>query len=322
MATSDNLFESLYQGYNDAFSSGANASVSTAFSTLSSYMQGALSLYVIVCGVLVMTGSLSFDAGLKRCLRALMVVFILTPAHYNEYLTTTFTQRIPNAISGAVGGSTGVTGASVFDQLLASDEAMLAQVLATAGANVFSIGKIISAYIAMGLAELALLLSFLIWWSASALVFIVLAIGPYLMPLWLFDFTRDVPVRMIGKLIGYMVLMVMVLTMTQIVQGQEKAYVMAFAPVMTTPIHTGINQEQGFLTPEGQWVNTGSNANQVASGGNLDEQVSTLWKVAMAFGFGAALMLLLPSIAAYIGGGVAVSLTPFMMVATRAMSAL
>jgi type IV secretion system protein VirB6 len=274
---------------------------------------------VLICGLLVMTGSMTFQGGMKRCIRALIIVALLTPAAYNQWVTTTFTQTIPQAIATSTGGASNASSVQIFDQLLASDEAMVAQVLATSGSSIFNIGKVIAAYLAMAMAEIALAIAFFIWFLSYALVYVVVAAGPYVLLFWLFDATRDIPMRLFGKLVGYMLLMVMVLSLTQIIQTQEKAYVAAFAPGMTTPTTSGIVAQPGYVAPDGSWVEPPATnvTGQTASGGNLDEQVSVMWKMALAFGFGAALMVMLPGIAAYIGGGVAVQIAPMVTAAAK-----
>jgi type IV secretion system protein VirB6 len=318
MATPNTLFENIYDGYNGTFGTAANTSTTQALATAAGYIQGTLGLYVLICGFLILTASLSFKAGMSKCVRALIIAFLLTPAAYNQWVTTTFTQTIPQEISTSTGGVAGDSGAQVFDQLLSSDEAMLAQALTTAGYNPANIGKIIAAYLAMLLAEIALLVAFFIWFLAYALVYVVVCIGPYVLLFWLFDATRDIPMRLFGKLVGYMLLMAMVLSLTQIIQNQEKAYVTTYTPGMTTPTTGGIVAQPGFASPDGSWLGpTATSAGQTASGGNLDEQVSVLCKIALAFLFGAALMIMLPGIAAYIGGGIALQIAPMVTAAMK-----
>jgi type IV secretory pathway VirB6-like protein len=326
-STSDTLFETLWNGYNSSLSTGVAASVTSGLSVVATWMTGVMGMYVLVTGVLIITGSITYGSGIRRILRALLVVAALVPVQYNTYVVTAFTETIPNAIASSAGGtgsSNSVNAAQVFDQLLNADEAILAQTLAAAGSSPFNVGKIISAYVATALAEVSLLGAFLIWWLAYALVNVVVCVGPYVVPFWLFDSTRSIPERLFGKLIGYMVLMLMVMITTQIVQSQEKTYVSGFATQMATNTATpGPTQSPGFVAQDGTFVQPGSqtlSTNVGAGAGNVDEDVSMLWKIALAFGFGALLLFMLPPIAAYIGGGVAVNMAPIVSTAARVLT--
>jgi type IV secretion system protein VirB6 len=317
MASSDTLFQSIYDGYNETFSTGAGNNVTAGLTAAAGYIQGCLGLYVLICGILIMTGSMTFNSGIKRCIRALIIVALLTPAAYNQWVTTTFTQTIPQAISASLGGTAGESSVKVFDNLYNADDAMLTQALTTAGSDVSNIGKIVAAYLAMGLAVACLAIAFFVWFLAIALVYVVVPVGPYVLLFWLFDATRDIPLRFFAKLIGYMVLMVMVLSLTQIVQTQEKSYVTAFSAAMTsTPSASTSAMFPGLQTPNGTWLVQPPGVT-VASGGNLDQQIAILFKTALSFLFGTALMIMLPGIAAYIGGGVAVQIAPMVTAAAK-----
>ena len=315
------LFQPLWDGYGATFDAAVSDGVARGLAEAALWIQGAIGLYVLITGILIALGSMTFASGVKRMIRALLIIALLVPANYNRFVVQTFTVTVPQRIAASAGGA-GPTaqGAQMFDDLVAADERLLAQTLANAGSNPFNTGKIISAYLASALAQVMVLAAFAIWFLAYHLASLVLILGPYVSLFWLFDATRSIPERFFGKMIGYMALMLLVLIVTQIVQTQERAYIRQYAALMTAgPTFGAPVPNSGFVSPDGAWIDT-SELPSITSGGggNLDEQVSLLWKVALAFGFGLFMLVFIPGIAAYIGGGVAFSIAPMLITAGRA----
>lgn len=318
----DSFFQPIWEGYSTQL--GASSVLPAVLSATAGALIVVMGFYVIVTGILIVRGSMSWADGTSRMIKAVLIAAVLTPAWWNEYVVAMFVHRIPDEIATVVGGSKSQsTVVEVFDQLLATVEAMMAQINANAGWSVSSIGKVFGAYMASALAELALLIAFGIWFLSAAVVGIIVSIGPFLMPFWLFDFTKHIPVRMVGLLLSKMVLAALILITTQVVQAQERTYVKAYAasmpkrPPNAPPM---LSQRTDFFMADGMFVPQmpqSFNPPVEPDNGNLDRQVALLWKVALTFVFGAALLALMPGIAAHLAGGVAARMSPVIINAGR-----
>lgn len=272
-----NLFSTIWNGYNNTLVQGAVQNVSAGLSAVAAIIQAVLGLYVLITGGMMLFGGMSFDVGIRRVVRALLVAAVLTPANYNQWVVQTFTQTLPDWIAQSVGqGGSNASGAQQFDTLRQSVIKMVADIKTQATGLSYIAARIEIALAGM-FCELALLLCFVIWFLSRAAMALVVCIGPFVIPFYLFDATKGVPERWIGKLIDYAILILLVLVVLQIVQTQDASLIgQAAAP----------------------------------TSGNVDEMVDILWNVALSFGVGAFLLIMLPAIAATIGGGVGFSTGP------------
>ena len=112
------LAQFLWQGYSEALTQTTTQVVNNILQAVVPWVQAAMGLYVILRGKKMLTNATSFDVEVTAVVRAAMVVFFLTPANFNQYITTTATQTIPNAVACAVNGQNNLAGAQGFDALL------------------------------------------------------------------------------------------------------------------------------------------------------------------------------------------------------------
>jgi len=100
---------------------------------------------------------------------------------------------------------------------------------------------------------------------------IVICVGPFVVPGYLFKATKGYADRWMSKLIGLMILMLLVNILLQIIIHQDATL---FQQLTGNP------------------------------GTGVAEEIEVLWEIVLVFGFGTFVFFLLPSIAVYIGGGV------------------
>ncbi|MDB5848218.1 MAG: transport secretion system VirB6 protein [Rhodoferax sp.] len=318
MAT-DSFFSTSWDGYSTAL--GVVDVVASGLSAAAGWLQIALSFYLMITMFLIVFGSMSWNTGVARLIRALLVIAVLTPAFFNRYVVQTFTTDIPNEIATIVAHSpTQSTVVEVFDELTAGLEAIQAQI--NSNSTWMDAPKTIPAGITMIIGEVALLLAFFIWFFAYGTISIVVCAGPFLIGFYLFDSTKQITLRWVSKLIGLMILILMVMITTQIIQVQERSYLRLVASTMThipPNVPSNLGPRTGFMEPEGMLIPSDipSAAPTVRMNGNLDQQISILGNVVKSFILGLFLMLSLPSIAAYLGGGVAIGVAPIVMAGVR-----
>lgn len=269
-----NIFQSIWDGYNNSLVQNITQNVSAGLSAVAGVMQAALGLYVIITGGLMLFMGMSWDAGIRRIIRALLVAAALTPANYNAWVVQFFTQGLPNWIAQSVGQKGG--DAAAFD-VLYTKVVNIASNLRTQATGLSYIGTRIEIGLAATFCELNIIIGFAIWFLSKVIMGLIVCIGPFVIPLYLFDATKGVPERWIGKLVDYAILILLVLVTLQIVQSQDTS-LLALANA------SGMD--------------------------NVDMAVQVLWNIFAVFTLGTILLIVLPSVATFIGGGFGFSAGP------------
>src|ERR1700722_13966525 len=195
------LAQFLWQGYSEALTQTTTQVVNSVLQTVVPWVQAAMGLYVILRGKKMLTNATSFDVEVTAVVRAAMVVFFLTPANFNQYITTTATQTIPNAVASAVNGQNNLAGAQGFDALLNQITKFGAQIDAQA-VGIEHIAERIAVWFAQGTAGFMVLACLFVWMLAQAAIAFIVPIGAFVLPFYLFDATRGFAMRWVGKLIA------------------------------------------------------------------------------------------------------------------------
>lgn len=279
-------FEWMWTGYSTALTQGTGAAVTAGLSAVGQQMIGVLTVYVIVCGLLTAFGQMDRGEALKRALTAVAVSAVLAPSFYTTNVQSFFLTTVPNWIAQSTGGKGITTGAQQFDALFAAIIHEQAELDIQASGFDY-IAERFEGFLAAALCVLCLLICFVIWASAQVLASLVISIGPFIVPAYLFKATRGFAERWLSKLIGLMILFLLVSVFLQIIIHQDAT------------MFTRLTGNPGI---------------------GVGEEVSVLWELAMIFGFGAFVLVLLPSIAVYIGGGVSFAPGAVLMAVTQMLA--
>jgi len=264
------IFADLYDGYNATLINGSTAAADTLLNAVAPELAAALSLFVIVNGVLVFLEKLPWNTAVLNCVRAIVIANLLTVGLYNQYVQTMFLTTIPDWIAGATGGVVGVGVADQFDKLRSAVNHNAAVLLA-ANEGFWLVGNRISISLAAEFSVGALWLAFLIDFLAECLMGVVAPVGAVVLLAYLFNNTRHWAERWIGKLVALALLELLVAIELKIVMVQYQT-------------------EMGKVE------------NLSGSGMDMVESISMLWSLGWVFLFGAVIMVALPAIAAAIGG--------------------
>jgi type IV secretion system protein VirB6 len=266
------MFANLFNGYNATLINGSMQAADGLLNAAAPELSAALSLFVIVNGVLTMLQKLPWNTAVLNCVRAMVVANLLTVPLYNQYVETMFLTTIPGWIAETIGGVAGGNVAQQFDALRSAVNHMASVLLAAnTGWSPAMIANRLSISLAAEFAVGALWLAFLIDFLATCLMAIVAPAGAVVLLAYLFNNTRHWAERWIGKLVALLLLELLVAIELKIVLVQMQTY-MATAEAAA------------------------------GAGIDADELISNLWGIGWAFWFGAMLMLGLPAIAAAIGG--------------------
>ena len=286
MASADNYapFYTFDQIIQAPFTSSLETTVNAAISAVQGPLTALIVLWIIVTGILVMRGDVGVRQGVSRIITVSLVSAILMSATlYDQYVVTFFTTGLPNYLASTFLGVTGMAPAAhQFDALWNSASEVFA--IAENDMNFMNVLYSVQLAILQSLMVFPIGLVFLIYESTRILTDVVVCLGPFVLAGYLFDATRGVADRFIGKLIGLTLLTLLVDIVLAII----------------------IN---GFVT----YVN--STLGNVAAA-SKPEAILICMQLVIFLAIGSLITCFLPGIAAYIGGGISVS--PLAMISSAA----
>jgi type IV secretion system protein VirB6 len=256
---------------------GINNVIDSGLTWARPQVRAAATLFILISGWLVLTGRMDKNVLAGRVLRIMAVAALLTSAGtFNTYVRDLFLQDIPNTVGAALTGGTTYSPAAQFDALWNATQRMAATVLSEASGYT-QLGERLAIRIFMGISFVALVVIFLMWVIARVVMGMVIALGPFLIGLWLFDATRPYVQRWIGKLVS--------LTLVQVSIG-----------VMLQMLMTGFNN----------YVRVA----QGNMGSGLEARIGAIMQLGAWYWCGLLLIGSLATVAYSIGGGLATSFAP------------
>ena len=145
----------------------------------------------------------------------------MTPAVFNQYITTTLTQTIPNEITQAVvNGANGATGATGFDSLMNA----ITHSAAAARAQMpfpFYISERVGLWMAELACKIFIAFSFIVWALSALTVYFLVPLLAFLAPTFLFNATRSYGERWAGKIVALILAQTIALMVAAVVISQE-----------------------------------------------------------------------------------------------------
>ncbi len=274
-------FSDFANQYASIFSAGTSNAVSAGLSAIAGPLSAVVVLWIIVQGILVMRGDVSVRSGITKILRVVLVVGLLTSfGLFSSYVVDLFQTTLPNWAAGAISGAgaSGTTTPGMFDKVwngsMAIAKAADAQLTMWDFADA---AELVALEVGIGA---CLILAFAVYEIGQIMLGVVIAVGPFVIAGYLFDSTRGIAERWLGKLIGLSILTLLIaIALTIILQG-DVTYIQTAAAT-------------GAL--------------------DVESSIAVLMQATLFYALGAVIIVLLPSIAAFIGGGI--SFHPAQMVA-------
>lgn len=271
------FFQNVATAFDSNLISAINNVINSGLTFARPQVRAAATLFILISGWLVLTGRMDKNVLAGRVLRIMAVAALLTSAAtFNTYVRDLFLQDIPNTVGSALTGGTVYAPAAQFDALWAATQRMAATVLAQANGYT-QLGERLAIRFFMALSFIALVIIFLMWVIARVVMGFVIALGPFLIGLYLFDATRPFVDRWVGKLVSLTLVQVSISVMLQMLMSGFNNYVRA---------------TQGNM------------------GAGLDERLGALLQLAAWYWCGLLLIGALTGVAYSIGGGLAGSFAP------------
>lgn len=186
---------------------GMNDAIGSGLTWVKPQLKVALGLYVIGNSLLMMYGKMDAGGFLHAVVRAMAVVAILQLANYEYYVRNLFFTDLPNSIAAAMNGPrVSVDSSKQFDEL------WNAVTHAKAFIDGQSMGPIagplnhVVLWVFSMLNLGALGICFFVWYISKVLMAILIAIGPFIIPLYLFRGTREYVNQWISKIVNLIIL--------------------------------------------------------------------------------------------------------------------
>lgn len=274
-------FSNFANQYASIFSAGTANAVSSGLSAIAGPLTAVVVVWIIVQGVLVMRGDLAVRAGITKIIRVVLVVGLLSSfSLFSTYIVGLFQADLPQWAAGAVTGTGAAptTAPSMFDKVW--DQSMAIANTASAKLKLWDVVDGVELDLLEVGIGLCLIIAFAVYEIGQIMLGVVIAVGPFVLAGYLFDATRGIAERWVGKLIGLSLLTLLIAIALQIILQGDVTYIQAAGATSATDIETSI---------------------------------AILMQATLFYALGAVIIVLLPGIAAYIGGGV--SFHPAQMVA-------
>jgi hypothetical protein len=312
------LAQFIWTGYAQDLAQTTAQIVNTILQAVVPWMQAALGLYVILAGKRMLTNATSFDQEVNTVVRAVVVCFLLTPANFNQYITTAATETIPNALASAVNGQSNLNGAQGFDALLNQITNFGAQIDSQA-TGVFYISERVSVWFAQSSASFMVLCCLFVWILAQATIAFVVPVGTLVIPFYLFNAVREYTMRWLGKLVALFLVLTVSLMLGKFVVDLDSQYMQQFAKSVPGQVaDPGFSMNagdqaftsfsEGLAGPAVGAAPTQAQAQQQTA--NVAASINALWNVALVCAFGAFILAIMVGIALYIGGSSGFSAAP------------
>jgi type IV secretion system protein VirB6 len=181
------FFQTILAVFDANLIASINNVISRALTWAQPQVRAAATLFILISGWLVLTGRMDKSVLAGRVLRIMIVAALLTSAGtFNTYVRDLFLQNIPSSVGSALTGGPTYAPAAQFDALWNATQRIAATMLAEA-TGYTQLGERLAIRLVQAVSFIALVVIFLIWIIARVLMGFVIALGPFLIGLALFD---------------------------------------------------------------------------------------------------------------------------------------
>jgi type IV secretion system protein VirB6 len=284
--------------FDAAITAGMNAGITGLTAYLAPPVMTCLAIYYVIQGIRIVQGDgAPVQHFVTQLLRNVMILWFCSNADiYNRWVRDIFFVGLPTALNKAIMTQTvagvpppasmanGVTGtAALFDSVWALMDQQVGLILSHA--PLLDFGSRMAAVLFGLTGGLALLIIAMVYLMTRFILAIVIEIGVVAVACLIFDATKPIFERWLGKIIALVVLQVTAIVVLQIV----------------------LTVDQNLMKQI------------VAAGGGVPDQVQGLMSMVVLFFMGAFAIYSLSAIAYSIGTGVSISSLPVMLMAAKAM---
>jgi len=206
------------------FTNGMNATVSSAMSAIQGPLTAVIVLWIIISGIMVIRGDVDARSGVTRLIKVSIIVGILmSTTLYNDYVVSFFTVGLPNWLASSFLGVTGTQpSAHQFDAIW--NEADILFATAEKNMNFYNVLYSVELGAMRDFVVVPIAVTFLIFEFAKIMMDVVVCIGPFVLVGYLFEATKGIADRWIGKLIGLTILTLLIDIVLSIILDGDRSY--------------------------------------------------------------------------------------------------
>ena len=206
------------------FTNGMNATVSSAMSAIQGPLTAVIVLWIIISGIMVIRGDGDARSGVTRLIKVSIIVGILmSTTLYNDYVVSFFTVGLPNWLASSFLGVTGTQpSAHQFDAIWNEADILFAN--AEKNMNFYNVLYSVELGAMRDFVVVPIAVTFLIFEFAKIMMDVVVCIGPFVLVGYLFEATKGIADRWIGKLIGLTILTLLIDIVLSIILDGDRSY--------------------------------------------------------------------------------------------------
>lgn len=203
----EGIFQNFATEFDATLVDGMNDVVRSGLAWAQPQLRALLVLYVVAYALgFMLTANVSARQAAYAALRGLLVAAAIQSAQYVPYVQEMFFTTLPNQIAAALNGPRiTVSSAQQFDIMWSATLRVNGFVLQQASGWLQVMDRAMAWLFAL-LCLVALGIMFVMWFVSRIFMAIVICMGPFLIPLYLFRATRGFVEGWVGKLVGLTVL--------------------------------------------------------------------------------------------------------------------
>jgi type IV secretion system protein VirB6 len=286
------LFQSFSQVFDQGINTGIQATINQVLTAVRTPYNSAALLYIIFLGYQATYGRIDVYDLTMKAIHLSVVGLLLQPGNFEQWISTPLLHNIPDLLSSAISGGTATANqtGNQFDVLL--QRIVHEGATQMAQTSFWDVPTRIEIFAVNVMSIVPLAISWLVYKIQQFLLNLVVAVIPITLVLSLFPVTREMLTRNLGKAAGIIISILLV----------------------TITMNWVIDSNTAFM-------NFAINANP---GGTVSGEIAAvpvrLWGQVAVMGFmfmTCLTLIVVPTIGAFIGGGIAVSLTPSFLAIAR-----
>lgn len=237
-----------FSSIENSFTAPLENFISTGSSNLASAVAGplalAVTLYVIITGVLMMLGKIDTpirEITLRVVKLGIIVALIKESGTYQKFVTDIFFDTLPKEITSALSAGRPLNGSSL-DGLMTQVQIITTDILRSSGWGFSIITSSLAAVAVIVIALISMAVSFVVTLYAKIALTLVLALGPVFIACALFESTRRMTEAWFAQVINFVILQVLVVTLGSLlidILGQQITEAASYAEALMIPVSLG-----------------------------------------------------------------------------------
>lgn len=232
----------------DGFTAPLENFISSGSSNLASAVAGpltlAVTLYVIITGILMMLGKIDTpirEIALRVIKLGIIIALVKESGTYQQFVTGIFFETLPNEITSALSSGSPMTGSSL-DGLMIQVQQTATDIMKQAGWDFTIVTYGMAGLALIVIALISMAVSFVVTLYAKIALSLVLALGPVFIACALFDSTRRMTEAWFAQVINYVVLQVLVVALGSLlidILDSQVAQATSLGDALMIPISLG-----------------------------------------------------------------------------------